>query len=207
MFFLEGDIWHHDGDQGADAVRAQSVAQLPVQPYSHRISPFVPYRANIAVHHQPIDNIVKSQSLLIRPTREAPWPGLPVWPIRKTPLTGPPDQAHQAVASSGAALLPFDTSGFFFTVRSTCKRDVVQVSSMLVNSVVYGNTCLLSSAILRWDRVLLFAEKSLAFTVRPWHCLLLPATVLNPINCQTNKISPAAAADTALVYCLPKWHY
>ena len=40
------------------------------------------------------------------------------------------------------------------------------------------------------------------FTVWPWHCLLLPATVpvLNPINGQTNKISPAAAADTAPVY-------
>jgi hypothetical protein len=36
--------------------------------------------------------------------------------------------------------------------------------------------------------------------VWPWHCLLLPATVLNPINGQTNKVCPVAAADTAPVY-------
>jgi len=80
------------------------------------------------------------QDALTGPPKPLPHRSVAPTRHRQTSLPGPP--------SRRCTLLPLDTSVFFF-LRSTYRRDVVQVSSMLVNFVVYGNTCLLSSAILR----------------------------------------------------------
>jgi hypothetical protein len=70
---------------------------------------------------------------------------------------------------------------------------------MLMNFVGYGNTCLLASAILPLRSSPFICREMFGFTVWPWRCLLLPVTVLNSTNDQTNKICPVAGADPVLV--------